>query len=302
MALQFNTAGFGLVGKTLASAVGKTQTDARGAEFDPNVAGFSTKSGTAVPGENLEVRGLNDFLKATNDFQEGDQAFQNTINQVGLKDAVSAARTKASASFDTAEGVLARRQAGLGLNLSDRQKRAQKRRIGLGRAIADASSVRSVRQGFADRARGAAKAGLGLAEGIRGIEAGALIGLENAAGQEQIRAAQRKADKKESRNSLIGNIVGAGLSLLAIFSSEDYKHAKRPSVTEGSLLERLKKVRVEKWKYIGDETDHIGPYSEEFNEAFGVGEDNKQMINLGDAMGVLMGSIKELDAKVEARG
>ena len=99
---------------------------------------------------------------------------------------------------------------------------------------------------------------------------------------------------------MIGSVVGiAG----AFFSSEDYKHDKRPAIeTEGSLLERLKKVRVDKWKYVGEDTDHIGPYAEEFNNTFGVGEDNKQMISVSDAVGVLMGSIKELNEKVDSRG
>lgn len=247
----------------------------------------------------LETRGLNQFLSSGSDIQTGLRSIESTANQVGLQEAVTEARGQASTSFDVGENVLERRQRGLGLRLTDRQRTAQKRRLGLGRAVAEAGAGSAVRRDFRRRATAAASAAGSLEAGLRDLEFAGLEGLANAEGQEKIRRANERANKKAATAGLISSIVGMGMSFI---SSEDVKYDKRPIETEGSLLNRLKKVRVEKWKYIGEDTDHIGPYAEEFNDTFDVGKDNKGMISLVDALGVLMGSVKELDAKVEARG
>jgi len=253
-----------------------------------------------TPGDDLRVRGINDFVRSQQGSQSSFNGLFDTANQVGLSDAVDKARENASSSFDVAEGSNERRTRGLGLNLTRRQKKSRDKRFKLSRAVADADAISSTKRNFAERALQASRAAGGLENSLRDIDAAGRTSLANAAGQEKINQENKRAERKGSQAGVLGSVIGIAAS---IFSSEDYKHDKRPVVkTEGSLLKRLKNVRVDKWKYVGDETDHIGPYAEEFNETFNVGEDNKQMINLGDAVGVLMGSIKELDAKVEARG
>ena len=87
---------------------------------------------------------------------------------------------------------------------------------------------------------------------------------------------------------------------MSIFlSSEEAKDKKgKPK----GLLDKLKKVRVDRWNYKGDEQEHIGPYAEEFNDTFETGKEHRHGISVIDAVGVALGAIKELDKKVEARG
>jgi hypothetical protein len=268
----------------------------RGQQFDPRTGQFVVGgSGLITPGQSAEVTGMNEFLRTQNAFRDTQRSLFNTTNQVGLDDAVSDAREQTDASFDSAEGQLERRQRALGLNMTARQRTSQTRHLSLGRAVSQASAQSGVRRGFRQLSQAASQEALGLGDALRNVQAGALTGLDNAAGQEAIRVANEEAADDAASAGMFGTIVSIGAALI---SSESMKHSKRP---EGSLLDRLKKVRVEKWKYINEDADHIGPYAEEFNSTFGVGKDNKRMIHIGDAMGVLMGSIKELNAKVEAR-
>jgi hypothetical protein len=274
--------------------------------INPGISNFVRRArGAAVGPQNLEAelqeRGQADFDISQQRTRTATRQIQGAVDQVGLSDAVSKAGARADASFNVAEGVLGRRQEALGLQKSRRQKTAQGRHLSLGREIAKDDAEGDVRRGFSDRATEAARAGVGIEDELRNVETDALTGLANAEGQEKIRAAQAKANKKSARNSTIGTAVGFGLSLLAL-SDENAKYSKRSALDDGSLLDKLKKVRVDKWKYNGEEQDHIGPYAQEFNEAFGVGTAHKKMISLVDAVGVAMGAIKELNEKVEAHG
>lgn len=303
--MSFSAAGFSQLQNILdgpaAFRIDELTTSERGREFFEGGNRFTLAEGAdrvANPGNEIEIRGLNDFLDASNQFRSGDRAFEGTTRQVGLNDAIAKNRKTASDSFDTAEGVLERRQLALGGNLSKRQKTAQDRRIGLGRAIADANAASGTRVQFRQRQQSAAKAAGGIEESLKDIESAGRISLSNAAGQERIRQDQARADKKSSTASFIGTVIGAAIAI----SGEEFKHDKRPIAAEGSLLKKLKGIRVDRWKYNGEDIDHVGPYAEEFNETFNVGKAHPKAINLVDAVGILMGSVKELDAKVEAHG
>ena len=253
-------------------------------------------TGQVTP-EQLEAQGRERVTDASRTFAGQQRALIGVADQAGLQEAVTRSQEQAGTSFDVAEGVLERRQRGLGIQLTERQRRAQTRRLGLGRAVAEAGAGSAVRRNFRRRATAAATAAGGLETSLRDIEAAGLEGLANAAGQAKIRREQERAARKSARLGMFSTFASIAV---AAASSETFKHDKRPVIeTEGSLLER---IRVEKWKYLGETTDHIGPYAEEFNDTFKVGGDDKRMINLVDAVGVLMGSVKELDAKVEARG
>ena len=220
----------------------------------------------------------------------------DTANQVGLSDRVDEARSDANAAFDTTEASLARRQAGLGVNLTERQRKSQKRQLGLTRAIAQDERTNSVREGFLQRARAAENASGSFEDGLFGIELGANTQQANVEGQRQIDERNERARKKAAKNSLIGQVVGTGLSLLALSSESAKDKQGKPS----SLLKKLEGVRVDRWNYKGEDDVHIGPYAEEFNDAFDVGHANRGFINIVDALGVTMGALKELDAKVSA--
>ncbi len=244
-------------------------------------------------GSELEARGLNEFNDAERRFGDVTQSVFDEASQVGLSQAVSQAGVESEEASAAQAGAIRRRQRGLGLNLSDRQQRSQTRTLNLTRELRKASAKGSTRRGFRDRAEQARRGAGALEDQAFGIEANAEIGLTNAAGQERIRAEQRASAKKQARNSIIGSVIGIGAMFL---SDENMKVSKR-SV---SLLDKLKKVRVEKWKYVGEDADHIGPYAQEFNDAFGLGQDDNSQISVIDALGVTLGAVKELSERVNA--
>lgn len=95
---------------------------------------------------------------------------------------------------------------------------------------------------------------------------------------------------------------GAGaLSTLAslagsIFpSSRDYKTDAQP--VEG-VLDKLADIPVESWRYKGDEQRHVGPYAEDMESHFGVG--NGRGIPAMDAMGVSYAGLKEAARRIKA--
>lgn len=78
-------------------------------------------------------------------------------------------------------------------------------------------------------------------------------------------------------------------------SSHSYKENKAPLE---SVLDAVSGLAVERWNYIGEDQPHIGPYAEDFKQAFKTGGDGK-VIFLQDAIGVCLKAIQELTAKVE---
>ncbi len=247
-------------------------------------------------GSELQARGLNEFRSAGRRFEDVTQSVFDESSQVGLSQAVSQAGTRAGEASETQRSAILRRQRGLGLNLTDRQRTSQNRRLSLSRELAKASAKGATRRGFRDRAELARRGAGSLEDQAFDIEGRIETGLANAAGQQAIREAERKAAKKQARNSVIGTVIGVGASLLML-SDENVKVDKR--AVRGSLLEKLKKVRVEKWKYMGEDTDHIGPYAQEFNDTFGVGQDDTSTISVLDALGVTLGAVKELSERID---
>lgn len=94
----------------------------------------------------------------------------------------------------------------------------------------------------------------------------------------------------------------AGTAAMMYFSSEDMKKDKQP-LSRGEALSAVKGMPVERWTYkegVEDGGRHIGPYAEDFSRQTGMG--SGKAINVQDAIGVALGAIKDLDAKVEALG
>jgi len=81
-----------------------------------------------------------------------------------------------------------------------------------------------------------------------------------------------------------------------VISSKAVKESKR-SVDTPEILAAMKELPVERWKYINHKEDHIGPYAEDFKERFGVGDG--KTIDVIDAIGVLMASVKALAAELD---
>lgn len=243
----------------------------------------------------LGISAGNELTQQNFNLRDFFQQFEDVASRKGEREELLRVRGEAGRAADVDAGTFSRQTRGL--DLSERQRTAAKKRIGLTRAIAQASRTGDVRRGFTDRATKAKQAGVGFSDLIFGQNLGQQVSEANIFGQKTAADAQRKADKKAAKLGTLSTL--AGLALAAFGSSE--AHKDKDGEAEG-LLEKLSKVRVERWNYKGSRVKHIGPFSEEFNAAFNVGKDNPSMINLIDALGVTLGAVKELDRKVEARG
>jgi hypothetical protein len=163
--------------------------------------------------------------------------------------------------------------------------------------LADAAAANrlALTGSFNDTVGNAAITATGLATGINPNIAGAL------GSEKQFRAsvANRTTNETEKKSAGVGEIfggVGGFLTGVAAVSSKDYKTNKRPV----TILDKLASVPVEAWEYIWDKgVIHIGPYAEDFNAAFGIGQKNPKVIQIIDYLGVLLGSVKELNDKME---
>lgn len=113
---------------------------------------------------------------------------------------------------------------------------------------------------------------------------------------------QNQMNAWQASQAQLGSIaggIGAGLGYLAFSSSKDYKTEKRKPM---SVLNAVRDMPVEEWEYkqgMGDGggKKHIGPYAEDFQKSTGLG--NGKEIGVMDAIGVTMGAVQELAAKVD---
>lgn len=124
------------------------------------------------------------------------------------------AREQSGAAMSNLEGQLERRQRGLGLNLTDRQRASQVRTLGLTRAITRASAVTGANRTSANLAGAANRAGTELGDNLLDLSQHGLTQLANAEGQRNQRIAREKAEKKAQRNALIGQVIGIGMGFM----------------------------------------------------------------------------------------
>lgn len=99
--------------------------------------------------------------------------------------------------------------------------------------------------------------------------------------------------------------IGTAAMVASLFagSSRSIKDIKAP-VDAGEILEKAAALDVGRWEYksvtphsVTMPGEHIGPYAEDFQQAFGVGDGHH--INMLDAIGVLFASVKALAAQVK---
>ena len=91
----------------------------------------------------------------------------------------------------------------------------------------------------------------------------------------------------------LGNI--AGMAMMS--SDENAKTDKRPV---RGVLDAVKRMRVERWRYKpgeGDGGEHIGTYAQDFTRETGLG--NGRQLGVIDALGVTLGAVKELAEQVD---
>jgi hypothetical protein len=139
----------------------------------------------------------------------------------------------------------------------------------------------------------------GATTGVAGQELAGLRGIRGLntkttsimSGQQQASMiTQDMAANVSAAGSLMGGMGG-------MMSSRSFKEDKK-DVDTRSLLKLIQNLEVQRWKYLGEDTEHIGPYAEDFQEAFGLGNSDKT-IDVVDAVGVLFAGIKELSDRLD---
>lgn len=218
-----------------------------------------------------------------------------------------------------AEGTRRRQAMAMGINPASgafqQGERAAAQETTL--AVAGASNMarRTVQQEAAAKKASAINMGSGLA-----VNPGTSMGLSNNAlssgangamqgynqqGQllntqynQQMQSYQANQQSSSALWQGMGTIGG-----MMMMSSKDSKENKRP-MKEGEALEAIRGLPVERWDYkegMGDGgKDHIGTYAEDFQKATGSGDG--KAINVVDAIGLMMGGMKDLAAKVDKLG
>ncbi len=96
----------------------------------------------------------------------------------------------------------------------------------------------------------------------------------------------------------IGSALATGAAMFFAASSRDFKYDEAPA---GAILDAVKQLPVQSWRYreemgMGDER-HVGPYAEDWQALLGLGDGKS--INIVDAVGVLLQSVKDLAAEVD---
>lgn len=111
---------------------------------------------------------------------------------------------------------------------------------------------------------------------------------------------------EQANNSGMNALLGAGGNILGMwagggfkgFSSKTMKTDKTP-VRDGAALRGVNNLDVEGWRYKADPTaePHVGPYAEDFQREFGVGDG--KTIDMRDAIGVTMKAVQDLSSRLD---
>jgi len=140
-----------------------------------------------------------------------------------------------------------------------------------------------------------AAAGQGYSGAMQGNSSGASIMNQQYNNELQAWSANQAAAGAAWQG--IGQLAGTA-GMMAV-SSKDYKTNKEK--IKESAIESINKLNIEKWRYKegiedGGKDEHVGAYAEDFKRETGMGDGKS--IPVGDALGVTMKAIQELDAKI----
>lgn len=151
------------------------------------------------------------FSAALGDFRQ----LQEPLTQAGTEATIQAEvdrdleRTRGIG--DVAEEILGRRQRALGGKISERQMRAQKKRLAIAGSAAEAATATRTRDSAQERARVNNLAAAGISDFLTDLE---ISGLNTAAELEHRRNLAKQADKADSFSSTlgaVGTLAGAGI-------------------------------------------------------------------------------------------
>lgn len=215
---------------------------------------------------------------------------QGRITTQNVADVTGEAQGRASNAFAVSEGILERGQRGQ--NVSARQLRSQQKRLNLRRALSQVDASNRAVEGLRQR-QDVARSGAGdIRDVLFGQALEAKGGAAQAEGERETLFQQEQAQAAADRAAGIGQVAGIVGTAIA-GSSRTFKD----EIGDVSILDKLTSVPVKKWRYKGEQEIHIGPYAEDFNEAFGLS--GGKFIYFIDLLGVLVGAVKELHDKVD---
>jgi hypothetical protein len=102
-------------------------------------------------------------------------------------------------------------------------------------------------------------------------------------------------NQQNASNQFWGGLGSLGSAFL--LSDRNVKTDIEP-VDNDATLESLRNVPVSRWKYIGDDQDHIGPMAQDFGAEMN-GNPEATTISVIDAIGSLISSVQALADRVE---
>jgi hypothetical protein len=212
-------------------------------------------------------------------------------------------------------GIAERRSAAMGVNPASGRWAGEARRDQTAEALAAAGAGNMARRNVEAKAEAMKANAINLGKGMAVNPAQSMQLSNSAAASGNAGAMQGYAQQGNllntqfnqqmsawtANNNIMGGIgAGIGQAIGAMASSEEKKTDKRKV---HGILDAVKSMRVEKWRYKdgeGDGGEHIGTYAEDFAAKTGLGDGKS--INVIDALGVTMGALKELAGKVDALG
>lgn len=136
------------------------------------------------------------------------------------------------------------------------------------------------------------------------VQAPDVIGAQMGAYNAQMQNYNAQQQRQGSMWQGVANLAGSGAmayamnpAAFAAFSSRQYKHDEAPAER---IIDRVRQMPIYSWRYrhhIDPKQDlHVGPYAEDWQRLIGLGDG--RTINVIDAVGVCLKSIKELDSDV----
>lgn len=126
--------------------------------------------------------------------------------------------------------------------------------------------------------------------------------LNNAVQGDQFNRNMKFESEKAKGQERAGYIQGgaslgmSGLAAWSMFSDPEMKEGIEP-VSDGEMLAAVKRIPVKKWRYKGDEAQHIGGMADTMPE---VVSDGKK-VDVISYLGMLTSAVRALDKKVEER-
>jgi len=119
----------------------------------------------------------------------------------------------------------------------------------------------------------------------------------------QLNAYNAGQQQNSSMLSTLGSLGGAGIAK----SSKEYKHDIKPADPAG-IMAKFRELPVSDYKYkaapkaiFGLPESRTGPMAENYNKLFGTPNGNpKSTIDMADAMGNVIGGVKDLDQRILA--